>query len=515
MLLAELVATADAVAATTKRTEKVALLADLFTRLTAAGEVERDPGADAGDELAVAVGLLAGETRQGPIGVGWATVSSVEVSPADEPSVTITELDGVLSRLAAASGPGSGRFRTGELATLLSRTTAAEADFTRRVLSGELRHGALASLVADAVARATGIPQAVVRRATMLSGDLAAVAALARDGGRPALAAIGLTVGRPLQPMLAGTAADVATALAACGPSSVEWKLDGIRVQVHREGDQVWVFTRNLNDITDRLPGVVGLARSFGADRFVLDGEAIGLGGDDRPDLFQDTMSRAGAHDGEAGSTLVPRFFDLLHLEGEDLLDRPLTERRSALEQLVGALAVPATSTDDPGVAASVAGASLAAGHEGVVVKALASRYEAGRRGKNWRKVKPVKTLDLVVLAAEWGHGRRQGWLSNLHLGARSTDPDGGFVMVGKTFKGLTDALLTWQTEQLLARAVSRESYVVHVRPELVAEVALDGVQRSTRYPGGVALRFARIRRYREDKEPDDADTIDAVRDLL
>ncbi len=511
MLLADLVATADAVAATSKRTEKVSLLADLFARIAA----DPEAGAGAGAELPVAVGLLAGEPRQGRIGVGWATISGVNLAAAQEPSVSIRELDATLSRLAATAGPGSVGARAVELSELFARTTPAEADFTRRVLGGELRHGALASLVADALAKATGIPQAVVRRATMLSGDLGSVAATARAGGREAVEAIGLKVGHAIQPMLAGTAPDVAAALDACGRSSVELKLDGIRIQVHRHGDRVVVFTRNLNDITDRLPGIVELVRGFPAERFVLDGEAIGLGGDDRPDLFQETMSRAGRRDGASGSSLVPRFFDCLHLDGTDLLDRPLLERRPVLEGLVGALAVPATTTDDPDAAAAVLVESLAAGHEGVVVKSVMSAYEAGRRGKNWRKVKPVETLDLVVLAAEWGHGRRHGWLSNLHLGARGTGRDGGFVMVGKTFKGLTDELLTWQTEQLLAREVDRSSHVVRVRPELVVEVALDGVQRSTRYAGGVALRFARVRRYRPDKDPADADTIDSVRVLL
>ena len=502
MLLADLVATADRVAATAKRSEKLVRLADLFSRCD-------------DEELPVAVALLSGEPRQGRIGVGWATVSAVDAEPAAGATVEVLDLDRLLTELAGTAGPGSVTARTSALADFLARTTEPEADFTRRVLGGELRHGALASLVTDALARATGTPQSLVRRATMLCGDLAEVAVAARGGGPPALEAIGLTVGRPVQPMLAGSAPEVAAALEGCGRSSVEWKLDGIRIQVHRHGDQIWIFTRNLNDITSRLPGVSEVARALPATAFVLDGEAIGLGSDDRPDLFQDTMASAGRQGGGAGSDLVPRFFDCLHLDGVDLLDRPLRERRTALDGLVGALAVPSVLTSDAAVAGAVLTESLAAGHEGVVVKAVDSVYEAGRRGKNWRKVKPVKSLDLAVLAAEWGHGRRQGWLSNLHLGARSTDPGGGFVMVGKTFKGLTDALLTWQTEQLVARETSRSSYVVHVRPELIVEVALDGVQRSTRYPGGVALRFARVRRYRPDKDPTDADTIEAVQALL
>jgi len=315
--------------------------------------------------------------------------------------------------------------------------------------------------------------------------------------------------------MLAASAASVDEALTAVGRASVEWKLDGARIQVHRDGDEVRAFTRNLNDVTARVPEVVEIVRAFAAKSFVLDGEAIGLTEEALPHRFQDTMSRFGTDDAASHvMTLAPFFFDLLHLDGEDLLDRPLVERAAALTSLVGDWRVPAIETDDPGVAAAFLADALATGHEGVMVKALDSRYEAGRRGAAWRKVKPVRTLDLVVLAAEWGHGRRRGWLSNLHLGAR--DPDtGGFVMVGKTFKGLTDQLLTWQTERLQEIATQRDDYTVYVRPELVIEIAVDGVQASTRYAGGVALRFARVRSYRPDKTAADADTIDTVRSLL
>jgi DNA ligase-1 len=309
--------------------------------------------------------------------------------------------------------------------------------------------------------------------------------------------------------MLAASAADVTEALSLTGPASVEWKLDGARVQVHRSGDDVRVYTRNLNDITDRMPGIVALARTAEAGSFVLDGEVLWWDEDaGKPRAFQDTMSAFG-RDEAADTDPHVRFFDVLHVDGVDLIDEPLTVRHEQLDRLVGAVAIPRTYTAHLGEAEAVLAEALAQGHEGVMVKALDSAYDAGRRGGSWRKVKPVKTLDLVVLAAEWGHGRRQGWLSNLHLGAR--DPDGGFVMVGKTFKGLTDALLTWQTEQLLEREVSREGIVVFVRPELVVEIALDGVQVSTRYPGGVALRFARVKGYRPDKDPDDADLIASV----
>jgi DNA ligase-1 len=318
--------------------------------------------------------------------------------------------------------------------------------------------------------------------------------------------------------MLAASAPDVATALAETGPASIEWKLDGARIQVHRAGDEVAIFTRNLNDITERLPSVVAAVRALPVDRVVLDGESIGLDERGRPHRFQDTIStfsrdRGTGGDPVPGVALQAFFFDVLHLDGEDLLDRPLHERLSLLDTIAHPMRLPALTTADPVQAADFAAGALAAGHEGVMVKALDAPYQAGRRGGSWRKVKPVRTLDLVVLAAEWGHGRRTGWLSNLHLGARGAD--GGFVMVGKTFKGLTDELLRWQTERFQALAIGTEGHVVHVRPEQVVEVALDGVQVSSRYPGGVALRFARVRRYREDKRADQADTIEAVQALL
>lgn len=500
MLLAEVVATSAAVAATGARSAKVAALAGLLARL-------------ADDEVVPAVALLSGEPRQGRIGIGWATLSAVGAGPAAEPSLTVGDLDAALDRLAATTGPGSSAARVAVLSELLARATAEEADLLRRLLLGDLRQGALEGVMADAVAKAAGVPAAAVRRAAMLAGDLAEVALVARSGGAGALASVGLTLLRPVQPMLAAGSPDIASAMAACGEASVEWKLDGARIQVHRVGDEVRVFTRSLHDVTARLPAIVDLVRSLPAERLVLDGEAIGLRDGERPDSFQATMSRFGRRDGEAGGTLTVRFFDVLHRDGDDLLDRPLRARLAALDVVAGDWRVPGRVTADPDEAAAVLDEALAAGHEGVVVKAAASAYEAGRRGGAWRKVKPVLTLDLVVLAAEWGHGRRRGWLSNLHLGARGAD--GAPVMVGKTFKGLTDELLTWQTAELRAREVRSEGIVVHVRPELVVEVALDGVQASPRYPGGVALRFARVRRYRPDKTPAEADTIETVRSLL
>ncbi len=349
----------------------------------------------------------------------------------------------------------------------------------------------------------------------MLGGNLADTACRALTGGQGALDEVHLEVLRPVLPMLAASVADVHEAIAQTGEASVEWKLDGARIQVHRRGDDVRVFTRNLNDVTERLPEVVSAVRQFPADAFVLDGETIGVDDAARPHRFQDTMSRFGRDDATTHTMVMSGFFfDVLHVDGEDLLDRPLHERAEVLAGIVGPYQVPAVRTDDPEVASAFLDDALATGHEGVMVKALESRYDAGRRGGAWRKVKPVRTLDLIVLAAEWGHGRRQGWLSNLHLGAR--DPDGGeFVMVGKTFKGLTDELLTWQTAQFQELSVRQEGHVVFVRPELVVEIALDGVQASTRYAGGVALRFARVRAYRPDKSPADADTITTVRQML
>jgi DNA ligase-1 len=498
VLLGTLVDTSSAVAATRSRKAKVAALADLLRALEPA-------------EVVPAVGFLTGTPAQGRIGVGWRTAFSVEVAPAPAPTLTVLDLDAALTRLAATTGPGSVAARQQLLHDLFGRSTELEAAFVRRLLTGELRQGALAGIMADAVAGASGAPLAAVRRAAMLSGDLGRTAALALDGGEAALAEVGLAVGHPVEPMLAATATDVADALAKTGTASVEWKLDGARVQVHRSGDEVRIYTRNLNDVTDRLEPVVALVRTFPVSSVVLDGEWLWFDeAEQRPRPFQETMRAFGSESGavEAAGALV-RFFDVLHRDGVDLIDEPLTVRQAHLDEVVGPLAIPRTVTDEVAAATAVLERSLAEGHEGVMVKAADSSYDAGRRGGSWRKVKPVRTLDLVVLAAEWGHGRRQGWLSNLWLGAR--DPAGGFVMVGKTFKGLTDALLTWQTEQLLEREVQRDGIVVHVRPELVVEIALDGVQASTRYPGGVALRFARVKRYREDKGPDDADLIGTV----
>ena len=511
MLFARLAETSSAVGSTRSRTEKVALLAAVLA--------EADP-----DEVPATIGFLTGSLRQGAIGIGWATVSRLAAEPAATPALTVAELDRVLDRVAATTGPGSTAARAELLRSVMAATTAAEHELVRRILVGEIRHGALAGLMTDAVAKAAGVPAAAVRRAVMLEGDLGRTAVVALTGGAEALAAIDLVAGRPIQPMLASTAADVGEAIDAVGEAQVEWKLDGARIQVHLVDGVVGIYTRNLNDVTDRLGGVADLVRSFDCRRAVLDGEILGVFGDDRPRPFQETMSTFGTQDPhEAAPEIDPRldlrpfFFDLMLLDDASLVDRPLIERSTLLDRLVGPHRIPSIVTDDADRARAHLDEALAHGHEGVMVKAVAGRYEAGRRGKSWRKVKPVHTLDLVVLAAEWGHGRRQGWLSNLHLGARDAET-GTFVMVGKTFKGLTDDLLTWQTGQLLDRVVDThdepDRHVVTVRPELVVEIALDGVQSSTRYPGGVALRFARVRRYRTDKGPEGADTIDTVRGL-
>ncbi|MBK5333399.1 MAG: ATP-dependent DNA ligase [Ilumatobacteraceae bacterium] len=489
MLYADLVAASQRTAATSKRTEKVGALAELL-RGTPPEEVE------------AAIGLLIGEPRQGRLGVGWAMLSSLQVTPAPQSSLTIHDVDATLSRLARMEGAGSQGERQRAMTMLWAAATEAEQNHLYRVLTGELRQGANEGVVADAVARASGQPIAAVRRAAMLLGNLGAASVRALTGQS---LDVGLTPLTAVQPMLAGTSASVTDALAELGVASVEWKLDGIRVQAHKIGDEVRLFSRGLNDITAGLPGVVDLVRRVPVKSVVLDGEALGIDEDGQPLIFQDTMSGLAA----TGAY----FFDVLHLDDQSLIDHPLRSRRSALETLLPVTSrLPSIVTADADEAEAFAADAVATGHEGVMVKAIESLYEAGRRGTGWRKVKPVHTVDLVVLAAEWGHGRRVGWLSNLHLGARGAD---GFVMVGKTFKGMTDDLLRWQTEELQRIAIATEGHTVHVRPELVVEIALDGVQRSTRYPGGVALRFARVRRYRPDKTAQEADTIERVQGML
>jgi DNA ligase-1 len=497
-LLADVVAASQEVAETNARSRKVAILAELLERL--------DP-----DEVAVAAGLLSGVPRQGRVGVGYSTIHGIESAPAAEPTLTVADLDTAISQIQAATGSGSGARRRQLLTELLERATEREAGFVRRLFTGELRQGALAGVMVDAVARAAGVPAALARRALMLSGDLTRTAEVAMSNGEEGLREVGFELFRPIFPMLASTAESVADALSSFERASVEWKLDGIRIQIHRRGQEVRIYTRNLNEITHALPGIVEAVRGLDVEQAVLDGEAIWMA-DDGPAAFQETVAQIDADAPPEGiSTFL---FDLLHLDGDDLLDTPLEERAGKLEAIASQLRVPSILTSEPSDGERALEESLAAGHEGVVVKDAASLYAAGRRGKAWRKVKPVRTYDLVVLGAEWGHGRRQGWLSNLHLGAR--DPrTGEFVMVGKTFKGMTDELLEWQTKELQQRETERRGITVFVRPELVVEIALDGVQSSTRYPGGVALRFARVKRYRPDKRAEEANTIDDLRSLL
>jgi len=490
VLLADLAAVSETVGATSARGGKVEALA---AALRAASP----------HEAAIAVAFLSGELRQRQIGVGWASLRELPGAAA-EPSLTLGEVDAVFAAIGQLSGAGSQAARRDALAALFARATESEQRFLRALLSGELRQGALEGVMAEAAARAAGVPAAELRRALMLRGDLGTVAEAALAGGSDALRGFRLEVGRPIRPMLASPAVDITAAMEKLHPAGVEWKLDGVRIQVHRDGGDVAVFTRTLDDITGRVPELVAAARELPVRAAVFDGEAIALSDDGRPHPFQVTASR--------GIPLSPFFFDVLHADGEDLLDAPGAARAEALAAHVPeALRVPRAVAEDADAAAAVLGDALAKGHEGVIVKSLEAPYAAGRRGAGWLKVKPVHTLDLVVLAAEWGHGRRRGRLSNLHLGARHDSRPGEFVMLGKTFKGLTDKMLAWQTERLLELATDQGDWVVRVRPELVVEIAFDGIQTSPRYPGGVALRFARVVRHRPDKRAEEADTLGSV----
>jgi DNA ligase-1 len=494
MLFAKLAATSAAVGQTRSRKRKAELLGEALRELEA-GEVE--PG----------VAYLSGELRQRRTGVGWAALQDLP-EPAAEATLGVGDVDLALERVAEISGPGSQAARREAIGELFARATEEEQPFLASLIGGELRQGALAGVMADAVAVATGIPRSVVDRATMLRGDARVVAEAALREGEAGMAQFALEVGRPVGPMLASPSPSLHEAMEKLGRAAVDWKLDGARIQVHRDGDEVVIASRSLDDLTARLPEVVAAARALPSRRFILDGEAIAFRDDGRPEPFQVTSSRIAS--GAPG--VVPVFFDILHLDDEDLLDAPLARRAEALEAAVpdDDVRIARVVTDDVDVAREHFEAALAAGHEGVVVKDLDAPYAAGRRGAGWLKVKPRHTLDLVVLAAEWGHGRRRGWLSNLHLGARATDGH-GYVMLGKTFKGLTDELLAWQTEKLKALAVEERGITVYVEPELVVEIAFDGVQTSPRYPGGVALRFARVLRYREDKPASEADDLAAV----
>jgi DNA ligase 1 len=535
VLLSDVVEVSAGVTATSARNAKIAQIAALLARA--------EPG-----QVAVAVAVLSGELLQGQIGVGYATIGDLfraaDAAGTEDGGnagpLTLTEVNEAFATIGAVTGPGSVALRRQQLAALFARATDREREFLVRLLAGDLRQGALEGVMTEAVAKAAGVPAEEVRRAHQLGGSLPEVAEAALGGAghdgttsvEQALAALRgftLRVGRPARPMLAASAPDVAAALAKISPAAAEWKIDGIRIQVHRAGDEVAVFTRTLDDITARVPEIVDAALSLPVTAAVLDGEAVALAPDGRPRPFQVTAART-ASQAEVGrmrgqTPLTPFLFDLLHLNGSDLIDEPAAGRHRLLAEIAPAtLLTPRIVTADLAEAEDFFADAVAHGHEGVVLKSLEAPYRAGRRGGEWIKVKPRHTLDLVILAAEWGHGRRRGVLSNLHLGAR--DPEtGGLVMLGKTFKGLTDEMLAWQTARLLdladppvqiaADADRRQAYgVVRVRPELVVEVAFDGVQASRRYPGGLALRFARVLRFRPDKKAADADTIDAVRAL-
>ena len=535
MLLQRVVTTSAAVSGSASRLAKIAAIAALLREVP-------------DGEIPIAVAFLSGELTQRQIGVGYAAIVDLLGSPGADldqglppppavPALTLAQADAAFGAIGERTGPGSQAERRQLLGGLLARATEDERQFLVRLLAGDLRQGALSGVMTEAIAAAAEVPAAAVRRAHQVGGSLAraAVAALSAPdaaAAEQALLTVALQVGRPLQPMLAATAPTLAAALERISPAAVEWKIDGIRIQVHRAGQEVRVFTRTLDDITGRVPEIVAAARTLRVTDAVLDGEAVALYPDGRPRPFQVTSARTASQADVARlseqTPLTAFLFDLLHLDGEDLLDAPASERLSRLAAVAPAeLVIPRIVTGDLAEATAFFDVAIARGHEGVVVKSLDAGYGAGRRGGDWIKVKPRHTLDLVVLAAEWGHGRRHGWLSNLHLGAR--DPaTGKMIMLGKTFKGLTDALLEWQTARLLeladppptspapsvADAAPRTHGVVRVRPELVVEIAFDGVQASTRYPGGVTLRFARVLRYRDDKTAAEADTIDAVRAL-
>ena len=495
---ASLVAVSAEVGGTASRLAKIKSLSDFLRSLDAV-------------EIPIALPYLSGDTRQGKLSVGFATLQSARTSPAEAPVLAIGDVDSVFHKLKSVKGKGSSGQRAAFLRDLFARATAEEQDFLVRLMVGELRQGALEGIMVEAVAAAARLPPVEVRRAVAFAGTISPVAVAALTNA--SLSEFSIRLMQPVLPMLAQPAEDMRGALEALGTALVEWKLDGARVQVHKAGDEVRIYTRNLNDVTVRVPEIVAAIRGVPSRELILDGEAIALRADRRPHPFPVTMSRFGSQQG-ADLKLSVFFFDCLYRDGESLFDHPTRERRAALESaLPKELLTPAIVTSDAEEAERFYQEALGAGHEGVMAKALDIPYEAGRRGAGWLKVKRARTLDLVVLAAEWGHGRRKGWLSNLHLGAR--DPRSGeFVMLGKTFTGMTDALLAWQTEELQKRATHSDDWVVHVRPELVVEIAFNDLQESSQYPGGLALRFARVKGYRPDKRPEEADTIDTVRQI-
>jgi DNA ligase-1 len=504
MLLASIVETSRRVAETSKRLQKIDLLSQLLRQLRP-------------DEIEIAVAFLAGQTRQGRIGIGYAALRDASGSPAETPSLELTEVDRTLQSIAETSGSGSQRQRFELLHNMFARSTAAEQQFLIALLVGELRQGALEAVMVEALAKATGIATERMRRAVMLAGNISTVAQAVLENGEASLAQYDVQLFRPIQPMLAQSSDDIADAITDLGEAALEFKMDGARVQVHKSGADVVVYSRALNDVTAAVPEVVELVRALPAHDLILDGEVLSLQPDGRPQPFQQTMRRFGRKlDVERMRQelpMTPFWFDLLYLNGGSLLDESQARRFGALSNVARDSLMPHTITADPARAAVFLEQALSRGHEGIMAKALAGKYAAGARGQTWLKVKRARTLDLVILAAEWGHGRRQGWLSNLHLGARDTEK-GGFAMLGKTFKGLTDEMLEWQTRELLKLEIGRDAYTVHVKPELVAEIAFNEIQVSPRYVSGLALRFARVRRYRPDKTAAEADTFQTVRKL-
>jgi DNA ligase-1 len=509
--LAALVDASRDVARSSGRLEKIGRLADLIRSLPA-------------EEIEIAIAFLSGSPRQGSIGVGHAALSATAaVTPVEAPALTLAEVDEVFGELCAIAGKGAATARARALTHLFARASSEEQHFLRRLLYGELRQGALEGVLVDAVARAAAIPPARIRRAAMMAGSLGHVARIALSQGDAALDAFSIQLLRPVQPMLAESADSVDEALDELGDASLEYKIDGARIQVHKAGGDVRMYSRTLRDVTAAAPEVVALVTALPPKELVLDGEVVALRSDGAPHPFQVTMSRfstqrgrdarRGKADGPEQLALTPFFFDCLYVDGASLIDEPLERRLTALRDVAPALTVPLIVRPTFEQAQAFTRETLARGHEGVMAKSLAAPYAAGRRGAAWRKIKQARTLDLVILAAEWGHGRRQGWLSNLHLGARDPAAN-GFVMLGKTFKGLTDRMLTWQTERLLQLEIGRDGYTVFVRPELVVEIAFNEIQESPVYPGGLALRFARVKRYRTDKTAVEADTIDQVRAL-
>src|SRR2546426_588655 len=502
MLLQQLVRTSLLVADTSSRLAKIELLAALLRQA-------------APEEIEIVIAYLSGSVRQPKLGVGWATLEAARVAPSETPGLLVLDVDTTLDRLSSTGGKGSAGSRSTLLKKLFAGATTEEQDFLVRLLTGELRQGALEGIMVEAIARSGGLPASDVRRATMLAGDLGAVAQAALGEGAVGLSRFTVRLLKPIRPMLARTAVDVQEALALLGTAAFEYKLDGARIQVHKSGADIRVFSRLMNDVTSAVPEVVEAARAFGFEDAILDGEAIVMDAGGRPLPFQSTMRRFGrkldVEEWRGELPLAAFFFDLVHADGASLLAEPYAHRYDRLAQRVPETRRPQhLVTGDAAEAQAFFDAAIRAGHEGLVAKDLRAPYEPGARGAAWLKIKRADTLDLVVLAAEWGHGRRRGRLSNLHLGAR--DPAGGFVMLGKTFKGMTDEILEWQTKRLSELEIREEGQVVYVRPELVVEVAFNGLQTSPHYPAGLALRFARLVRYRDDKRAEEADTIETVR---